>query len=214
MERSELAIVIPAFNEAVTIEQVVKSVLPYGIPIVVDDCSTDNTGLLASNAGAIVVKHKNNKGYDAALNTGFKEAEKTKFNFVITFDADGQHDSSLLKIYIEKLMDGYELVLGRRDKLARISEYLFSMYTRIFFNINDPLCGMKGYDIKLYKKHGCFDSYKSVGTELALFGLKETVKYIEIDIPIIKRRDKPRFAGVIKANCIILRSMLLSLMRV
>ena len=57
MDRSRVGIIIPTLNESKTIAQIVKSVLPYGIAIVVDDGSIDNSGKLAIAAGAEVVQH-------------------------------------------------------------------------------------------------------------------------------------------------------------
>ena len=92
MDRSRVAIVIPAFNEEKTISKVVRAANKFGKSIVVNDGSKDNTGEIAKRSGAIVFMHKINLGYDAALNTGFKKAAKLKFDYIITLDADGQHD--------------------------------------------------------------------------------------------------------------------------
>ena len=76
MEVFKLGIVIPAFNEAITIAGVVNSIKAFGTVIVVDDGSTDETVNIASANGAMVVSHGENKGYEAAINTGFVKAEK------------------------------------------------------------------------------------------------------------------------------------------
>ena len=71
MDKHKVAIVIPAFNEEATIYNQVQSVKENGVVIVVNDASTDYTEKKALKAGAIVINHKNNKGYDGALNSGF-----------------------------------------------------------------------------------------------------------------------------------------------
>ena len=76
MDRSRIGIVIPALNESLTIENIVKTVVKYGLPIVVDDGSVDDTSKLAVSAGAVVVSHLQNCGYDCALNSGFKKADE------------------------------------------------------------------------------------------------------------------------------------------
>ena len=86
------AIVIPAYNEADSIAAVVKAVLAYGTPIVVDDGSSDDTGALATNAGALVVRQEINRGYDAALARGFAKADEIGADIVVSADADGQLD--------------------------------------------------------------------------------------------------------------------------
>jgi len=213
LQRSELAILIPAYNEALTIERVVKEVSSYGQPIVVDDCSNDNTAIIAAAAGAIVVSHKINCGYDCALNSAFSKASRLGFLYVVTFDADGQHSAGIIAEYIKQFENGYDLILGNRPKTARFAEYIFSKYCRIRFGINDPLCGMKGYKMSVYKSHGCFDSYDSIGTELMLYSSREGLRIFQLPIPIFLRNDAPRFGTKFNANRRILRSMLIGMFK-
>ena len=61
MDKYRIGIVIPALDESSTIVGIVQAVRKYGIPIVVDDGSTDNTALLAEKTGAVVVVHEKNR---------------------------------------------------------------------------------------------------------------------------------------------------------
>jgi|TARA_B110000858_G_C17790053_1_gene469380 glycosyltransferase involved in cell wall biosynthesis len=210
--RYKLAIVIPAFNEEKTIGKVVESVKEYGIVIVVNDASLDNTMQVAKNSGAIVVNLNENKGYDSALNSGFKKADELNCDGVITFDADGQHDSKDINVFIKKLKEGNDLVLGVRVNTQRLSEWIFKLYTIRRYGWKDPLCGFKGYSMQLYRNRGWFDSFNSIGTELAMYGIINKYKYIEVDISIYPRSDKPRFSSVIVSNFIITKSMIKSLL--
>ena len=210
MERSSLAIIIPAFNEAKTISKMVKKCLKYGEVIVIDDGSKDKTGIKASDSGAIVLNHPFTNGYDKALNTGFIYALKRKYSFIVTIDADGQHDPSQIPYLIAKLESGSDLVVGKRVKKARIAEYFFSFYTKLFWNISDPLSGYKAYNRKVCKKIGYFDSYNSIGTEILLFSLKNGFKVSEYPIKIKSRSGESRFGSLLKANLKILRSLFLS----
>jgi glycosyltransferase involved in cell wall biosynthesis len=210
MGEYKVAIIIPAFNEDATILRVVDSVKEYGCPIVVNDGSTDNTQAAATKSGAIVVNHLSNQGYDNALNSGFIEADKRNFDAIITFDADGQHCPTLLKIYIDKLKKGADLVLGVRPKPARFAEAVFMLYTRLRFSWKDPLCGMKGYSIGLYRNQGYFDSYNSIGTQLALYGLFNKYSFVQINIPIYERYDRPRFSSALKSNIRIFNALIKS----
>jgi glycosyltransferase involved in cell wall biosynthesis len=206
--RYRAVIIIPAFNEESTIKQVVNSVKNYGDVIVVNDASTDLTEIKAKEAGATVVNHTKNRGYDQALNSGFIVADKNNYDAIITFDADGQHSSQMLPEFINYIKNGKDLVLGIRPKTARFAEWIFMVYTRLKFDWRDPLCGMKGYSIALYRSQGYFDSYNSVGTELAIFGLKNSCSYVQLPISIEGRHDNPRFYSSIRSNICILKSML------
>ena len=92
----KISVVIPAYNESMSIEAVVNSVKEIGDVVVVDDGSSDLTGDIARRVGAIIVSHKNNLGYDMSIQSGLRKAIEIGSEFVITFDADGQHDPSIL----------------------------------------------------------------------------------------------------------------------
>lgn len=206
-ESFKVAILIPAYNEGATIARVVESASKHGSVIVVDDGSTDNTKSEAARKGAILVSHSLNKGYDEALNSGFKRANDLSFNAVITFDADGQHSHELIPVYADLLMKDVKLVLGVRPKKQRVSESMFAIYTKWKFGWNDPLCGMKGYNMSLYNDQGYFDSIESIGTELAFYGVHNKLKFSEVKIPEIKRKDAPRFHSIYTSNLKIIKSL-------
>ena len=210
MVRCELVIIIPAFNEESTIESVISSVSEFGKVLIIDDASTDKTAIRASISGAIVYSHKKNLGYDNALNTGFRIAASEGFKYIITMDADGQHDSaSIIKIK-NLLIDGFDLVVASRRKKQRFSEEIFSFCSSLRWSINDPLSGFKGYSISLYNSLGHFDSYKSIGTELLFYALKNEFKVVEIEAKIKPRIGNSRFGNSLKTNLRILRAILLS----
>ena len=70
MERSEIAIIIPAYNEALTIQNIIQDVEKYGDVLVVDDCSTDKTVEAVKESKATLLSHERNLGYEKALSTG------------------------------------------------------------------------------------------------------------------------------------------------
>src|SRR3990167_1401039 len=120
MDRSRVAIVIPALNESATIANVVEAAGKYGVPIVVDDGSTDDTGDLARQAGGVVVSHDRNRGYDEALTSGFEKAFATGSDLIITLDADGQHNPDLLQKFIDQVNAGADVVVGVRSRRQRL----------------------------------------------------------------------------------------------
>ena len=206
MERHEIGIVIPAFNESKSIQKVVQSISQYGYTIVIDDASSDSTGMLAESAGAIVVTHNSNMGYDDALNSGFEKAVQIGCKYIITFDADGQHDHSLIPVYLHHL-EKYDLVLGVRPEKARFAEIVMGYYFQLRYGIRDILCGMKGYRISLYLENGRFDHIKSIGAELAIVSIKRGCSFTQIPVPIHTRRDKPRFGSRLTSNMRILKAL-------
>ena len=85
-------VIIPSFNEAKEIAQLVTKVKQQGLDVlVIDDGSIDDTVHLAQNAGAIVLRNLKNHGKGASLIRGFNYAVENNFDAVITMDGDGQH---------------------------------------------------------------------------------------------------------------------------
>ncbi len=208
MDGCKVAIVVPAYNEASTISNIIKTVREYGTPIVVDDGSTDNTGFLAKESGAVLVSHIRNMGYEEALNSGFKKADELDVNFIITIDADGQHNPILIKKFIDCFSANCDVVIGVRSKRQRFAEHLFAWYTNYFFGIKDPLCGMKAYKTSFYRTRGIFDSFRSVGTELAIFAARNGYKINQIEFEVKDRDGKSKFGDIISGNYKIIRAMI------
>ncbi len=213
MGEYKVAIVIPAFNEENTIAGVIQSVKEYGCVIVVNDASSDRTMQIAKDAGATVVNHQVNQGYDGALNSGFKKAVELNCDAVITFDADGQHVSDMLPIFNKQLRSGVDLVLGIRPTVQRFAESIFRVYTRNRFNWDDPLCGMKGYSLSFMPINNNMFTYNSIGTEIALNFLKLKCTTIQIPIIINKRKDKPRFGNILISNILIIKALLIGMVK-
>lgn len=207
------AVVIPAYNEASSIAEVVRGVAVHGTPIVVEDHCTDGTGDIAESAGAVVVRHKVNRGYDGAIQSGFEQAAAMGKDLVATIDGDGQHDPALLSKILKPIETGeVDMVLGIRPRPARFAESLFDFYTEIRFGVPDILCGMKAYRMTLYRECGYFDRYGSIGTSLALYGLRKKVPFTMVKIPIRPRMGSSRFGVYLGANYRIFRAMALAIL--
>lgn len=208
MDRHRIGIVIPALNEAATIGGVVEGASVYGQPIVVDDGSNDSTAEIAHMAGAAVVRHVHSRGYDAALNSGFVAAAEQGCEYIITMDGDGQHDPALVGRILDALDAGADLVVGIRQRRQRLAEHAFAWWSRRSWGIHDPLCGVKGYRAELYRKLGHFDSYGSIGTELALFGARSGCRITEVSVETRTRTGRSRFGSGLRAEARILRAMI------
>ncbi len=210
---ARIAAVIPAFNEERSIDAVVRQVSHRALAIVVDDGSTDNTAVLAQAAGATVVSHPVNLGYDAALATGLQTAIDLGCTFAVTMDADGQHDPNLLEHFSKVLEGGANLVVGHRERTQRWSETLFCWLGRAVWRLNDPLCGMKGYRLSVLKNIKPLNTYPSVGTEVSLRLIEFGVRATQVKIKTRKREGISRFGGGFKANIRICKALWIGLVR-
>jgi glycosyltransferase involved in cell wall biosynthesis len=110
-------IVIAAYNEGKSISRVILGLKRAGYHdiVVVDDGSKDDTYGVALNAGATVLKHVVNRGQGAALKTGINYSLRNSADFIVTFDADGQHRVEDLEAMIAPVKSGrFDVALGSR----------------------------------------------------------------------------------------------------
>lgn len=209
MGRSRLAVVIPAYNEQSTIADVVSAAGRHADVIVVNDCSSDSTAVLAAQAGANVITNRVNLGYDQTLEAGLAEARRLGYEAAVTLDADGEHDPNVIVEFNQLLIEEQvPLVVGRRPKPARVGEYIFVWVMRMWLGISDILCGCKGYRMEVLDANGGFDHFGSIGTELAAATVARGYAFREVPIPGKKRQQAPRFGGAWRANILILRGLM------
>ena len=164
----ELSIVMPCLNEAETIAICIEKAKAFmkknnisGEVIIGDNGSTDGSQELAEKQGAIVVNVKR-KGYGNA-SRGAIEASKGKY--IITADTDDSHDILNLNPFVEKLRDGFDLVMGNRfkgenkkDAMPFLHRYvgnpILTFLGNLFFktNLGDFHCGLRGFTREAYDK--------------------------------------------------------------
>ena len=118
MNKSEVYITIPMYNDEKMITKVIKDLNSKGYNniVVVDDGSKDNGySVVKKNTKAIVTRHVVNRGQGAALQTGTEIAVDRGAKYIVHFDSDGQHDVKDLDHMLKTLIDGkYDIVLGSR----------------------------------------------------------------------------------------------------
>jgi glycosyltransferase involved in cell wall biosynthesis len=117
----KISIVLPAKNESGAIGQTIAQIQQLQLAheiIVVNDGSTDSTQAVVEQAGATVVTHPYSKGNGAAIKTGARNATG---DVIVFMDADGQHDPNDIPRLIEEIEQGYDLVVGARQKGSQAS---------------------------------------------------------------------------------------------
>jgi UDP-N-acetylglucosamine---dolichyl-phosphate N-acetylglucosaminyltransferase len=160
MKVGRIAVVLPAYNEAAKIRDVLDGIPAYirSIPvstIVVDDGSSDGTAEIASSCDVYVVRHLINLGVGAATQTGLRAAQMIDADIIVTMDADGQHDPAEIERLVCCLMDySYDVVIGSRllnpngMPVSRIAANLllnaitFVVYRKI---VSDSQSGFKAF---------------------------------------------------------------------
>lgn len=147
-------VVTPAQNEAETIAGIVAAIVAIGgTSIVVDDASTDETGALAGEAGATVIRLESSLGVGNALRTGFAAATSMGATAVIQCDGDGQHPVDEIPRLLAHRPDA-SLVIGSRflaenplrlsaGKRAGIALLRRRLATKVGLRISDPTSGFR-----------------------------------------------------------------------
>lgn len=113
---TNVAIIIPVYNEAEVICGVIKSVLKHFKYVVcVNDGSKDDSSFEIAKTSAYVVEHPINMGQGAALQTGIEFARQLPVDYFVTFDADGQHRTKDVQSMLAVIRTGeYDIILGSR----------------------------------------------------------------------------------------------------
>ncbi len=163
-ERQKVLVIIPAYNEEGSLQNVIKEVrrhLPDGGVLVVNDGSTDLTGDVAKAGGVYVLEHPYNMGIGATMQTGFLFASRNGYDFAIQVDGDGQHDPSYIKELISPVLRGEaNMVIGSRylqekgfksSVARRIGIRFFSILYRVLAGgkVTDPTSGFRVIDRKV-----------------------------------------------------------------
>ncbi len=148
-------VVIPSYNEARTIGHIVRNIVETGMAVlVVDDGSVDATERIALDAGAMVVRHRRNLGKGNSIRQGISYvSEKTRFEWVVLMDGDGQHHTEDIMVLMEGARDGQtDMVTGDRMQYTENMPVL-RYYTNRFMSfvisrmcrqtIPDTQCGFR-----------------------------------------------------------------------
>lgn len=197
----KLAILIPAYNEEKTIEQVIKSI-PRRYPkisqtqiVVVSDGSKDKTAKIAQKAKVILIEHDLNRGLGGALGTGFEYARRNDFDYLLTFDADGQHSQDdvwpVLKPLIQKRAD---VVIGSRLKKTDsmpwyriIGIWGLNLITFVFFWVwtTDSQSGLRAFNRKAIELIDLQANKMEVSSEFFYEINRHNLKLLEVPITSI-----------------------------
>ena len=163
--KTEIAVIIPAYNEGSVIRSVIERIYQCGFSkvVVINDGSSDNTAEEARLAGAKVISHPINRGAGAASQTGVLYARKLGLKYIIQIDADGQHyPEDIDKMANEMAETGCDIVIGsrwiERSEGVPATRIAYNQISNIFTNIfckgkySDSQSGMRLLNRKAIEK--------------------------------------------------------------
>ena len=199
---SKIAIGLPAFNEGKNIASIITQLKKkYTLIIVCDDGSSDLTAEIAEEMGTIVIKHKKNLGYGAAIRSLFLKAQELDCDILVTFDSDGQHKISDIESVIKPIENKQaNIVIGSRflgnieGEVPTYRKLGIKAITNLVNSntknkITDSQSGFRGYDKKTLEKIIPSESGMGVSTEILIKSNKYEFKIIEVPITIIYEKE-------------------------
>lgn len=220
-----LSVIIPAYNEEDGIDEICKRVLgvreklsEVGIDelelLVVDDGSADRTAVIAEGIeGLRVIRHPKNKGYGAALKTGFSQAKGELIGFL---DADGTYPPEYFPALCKPALNGVDLVVGSRmagaesqmPLVRRIGNSFFAGFISLLSRqkITDSASGMRVFKREILEKVNPLPDGLNLTPIMTTRVLHENLKMVEIPIPYSERVGRSKL-NAIKDGSVYLQSI-------
>ena len=174
MEKDRLLFVIPAYNESMNIEKVLKEIkkdVDYADVVVINDCSKDNTREIVIKNGVRCISMPFNVRYAMAVQTGIKYARDNGYDYVIQFDADGQHIAKEAeKLYKTIKKEKCDIVIGSRyledlgypcPFFRRLGTKMFQRIIKLFCKktVTDPLSGFQCLNRRVIERYAGIGNY-------------------------------------------------------
>jgi glycosyltransferase involved in cell wall biosynthesis len=172
--KADCLIIIPAYNEAKNIEEILRGIRNLNINIdiaVINDGSKDQTATVVKEAGEQVITLPYNLGYGGALQTGFKYAVTKGYQYIVQFDADGQHDPGDIPIILKMLQtNSADIVIGSRflgrgtfhpGVWKKIAVTVFRLIIKLATGtqITDPTSGLQGLTKPVFSYYAVMSNY-------------------------------------------------------
>jgi glycosyltransferase involved in cell wall biosynthesis len=194
--KQEIVAAIPCFNEERFIGSVVIKTSKYvDRVIVIDDGSTDATAEVASEAGATVYQHAQNRGYGAAVRNALSKGRELGADVLVIIDGDGQHDPKDIPKLAKPILDGEaDVVIGSRflgqgkkpPFYRRVGQRVLTAVTNVGSGqkVSDSQSGFRAYSSKALNALNLAEDGMSVSSEIQFAISKSGLKVAEVPIEV------------------------------
>lgn len=196
-----VTIFLPAYNESRVIGGVLEQ-LPRTIPgvgpvsvIVVDDGSRDDTAAIASSHGALVARHRINRGVGLATITGIRIAQEIGTDILVMMDSDGQHDPNDLAKVIAPIVEGAaDVVVGTRlikskgmPWIRRVGNKTMNLCLRLLAGVRttDSQSGFRAFNRYALERLRLTTSGYEIHTEMLMAARRAELRVAEVPIRVI-----------------------------
>lgn len=194
---SDTLIMIPTYNNAGTLEDVIRRCLAQGLPVlVVNDGSSDETDSILERMEVPSISHPKNLGKGQALKTGFLEARKQGYKYAITIDSDGQHFPEDIPALLEEKGER-TLVVGSRSQMGadgggsfanRFSNFWFRLYTWV--DLPDTQTGFRLYPLNELPSLNLLSSRYEAELTLLVFSAWKGLKLKPVPVRVAYPEDR------------------------
>ena len=197
----KITIGIPAYNEEKNIAKIITKLKKITDSIIVcDDGSSDMTSEIAKNLGVIVISHKKNMGYGAAIRTIFEKSAEIGSDILVTFDADGQHRVEDVSRVLRPLENSEaDIVIGSRflGKQSNVPNYrklgikVITQVTNssIKTKLTDSQSGFRAYSKQVLSKISLSEIGMGISTEILIKASSKGLRITEVPITILYSGD-------------------------
>ena len=216
----KITIGIPAYNEEKNIAGIISKLKKYTDSIIVcDDGSSDLTGDISEQLGAIVIKHSKNRGYGAAINSLFLKAKELESDVFLTLDADGQHRIEDIPIVTDPIIKNeVDLVIGSRfldtksEEMPNYRKVGIKIITKITNlsikeKLTDSQSGFRSYSRKALQEITPTDDGMGVSTEILIKASNLELKVAEVPIKVNYNGDTSTHDPVSHGTSVILSTI-------
>ncbi len=219
-----IAVAIPSFNEAAGIAAIVRDALVHvDTVLVVDDGSTDATASVAEAAGAIVARHRVNRGYGAAIQTALEWARANdEIEVMVLLDGDGQHDPLAIPAFISPTRTGRaDVVVGSRFlgvnnapayRLAGLHVLSAAAALGSGVSLTDSQCGYRAFSRRAIENIRLRQDGWAVGSEMQFEAARLGLAVQEIPVQI-RYAGPARRSPVVHGVSVLLRTILMTARR-
>tara|TARA_Y100000768_G_C23989201_1_gene690996 strand:- start:5939 stop:6580 length:642 start_codon:yes stop_codon:yes gene_type:complete len=187
-----LGIVIPSKNEFQSLKKIVNKLREKKLNfVIINDGSTDNTDKYLKKNKLNFIKNQISIGYTKSIIKGVKYFRSKNFDYILTMDADGEHNIKYLNKFKKKLdTKDYDLIIANRFYKNRVSEKIVSFFTKHKLAIEDPLSGFKLYKVRTFIENIKYFNDNNFFVDYMAFLVKKNYKVININYhnKILKNR--------------------------
>ncbi len=204
-------IVIPVFNEELTLERVLAEVrvhAPSANTLVVDDGSTDSSPEILARANDVrIIRHLTNQGYGQSLISGFGYAIEHGYDVVVTIDCDEQHEPRRIPDFL-RAINSADIVSGSRyldpaspgdpappDRRQLNAEFTEHLRAITGFSLTDAWCGFKAYQVAALRKLQLSEPSYGMPLQVWVQAAFHHLRVIELPVARIYKNPSRKFWG-------------------